>query len=160
MFSRPKTSAKSRPAETGVRAQNQPAAHSSVLSGVMPGNVARSVPPGRRSGADSEPPRQVVHQVERLRQHDAVKGARREVCRVGEIRNQCRLRMARRDVQHVRPSDPTCPTRRVYAASPSFEDAAVNQMRILLQELLDVITVDRETAVISETTAQGGQSSE
>ena len=89
----------------------------------------------------------VVNQLQRLREDDAIEGAFGKNRRVGEVSHNRRARIAGAHVQDV----DTCDARRAEAAgvfvTADFEDPPNDFRCVALQEPLDVIPVDRRPSV-------------
>ena len=89
----------------------------------------------------------VVNQLQRLREDDAIEGAFGKNRRVGEVPHNRRTRIAGAHVQDVG----TCDARRAEAArvfvTADFEDASNDFRCVALQEPLDVVPVDRRPSI-------------
>src|SRR5438093_10346115 len=97
---------------------------------------------------------QVIDVLKRLREDEAVEAARRHGIGGGEIADDCRVRVARIDVEDVAALNGGSETFGVVAVH-HFEDTAANRGTLGGEELLDVVTVDRRAAVASVMVAEG-----
>ena len=97
----------------------------------------------------------VVDQVQRLRHDDAVEGPIGDLRSVGEVADDRGGRIAAVDVEHVSPGRTIAAVAaRVFVVS-DLERPAGDVSPVRLEEALDVVTVDRQAAVVPELSADG-----
>ena len=97
----------------------------------------------------------VVDQVQRLRYDDAVEGPIGDLRSVGEVADDRGGRIAAVDVEHVPPGRTIAAVAaRVFVVS-DLERPAGDVSPVRLEEALDVVTVDRQAAVVPELVADG-----
>ena len=117
----------------------------------MPGNVARTIPPGRRirwivATAEVD----LVDQVQRLRQDDAVERPVGDLQGVDEVADDRGRRMASVDVEDIPSGRTTAAVAACVLVVSDLERPTGDVSLVHLEEALDVVAVDQEAAVIAE----------
>jgi hypothetical protein len=113
----------------------------------------------QRAACMAEGSLDLVYQLQRLRENEAVESAVRKPVSDREIRNDRCLRVARVDIEDIGPLDSSTKSPAV-ARVLYFENPAHDVRSVPCQEAFDVVAVNRSAAVISEVCAQRSRASE
>ena len=97
----------------------------------------------------------LIHEVENMHAHDAVERVRGDIVRLGEVRDDGRVRILLAQIEYV---DPRRPSFAVPADIPrivEFQAAAPDLARVGLEESLHIVSVNGQSALVSEGSAHG-----
>jgi hypothetical protein len=99
----------------------------------------------------------VIDQMKRLSQNNAIKRIRWNVIRTCEITDECSIRVITGDMQDIADFDAVSTEALGIRSIANFEDSSLNVTGITLQKVFDIVTVNGLPAIIAKMIAEGRQ---
>ena len=95
----------------------------------------------------------LVHQVKNVHAHDAVERVGGEIVRLSEVSDDRRVRIVRAQIEHVNPCRPASPEPAHIPGILKLQAPATDPVSVGLEEPVDIVTVNRDSTLISECSA-------